>query len=223
MSLLIATPMYGGQCHTQHFKSCMALKEDLLRAGVEHDWLVLTNESLITRARNVCAREFLRTDYAKMIFIDADIEFNANDVALLWNLQESVACGAYRMKTPGAPLCVWRDGKLVEFESDDPVETDYAGTGFMMVDRSVFEQMKAHVPEYREGCGDARVMDDSEEEGPSRLFAEYRTTWGFFQDVIADGIHLSEDYFFCRTWRQMGGSIWMHPGCKLTHWGQCGY
>jgi hypothetical protein len=34
------------------------------------------------------------------------------------------------------------------------------------------------------------------------------------------GRYLSEDYAFCRRWRDMGGKIWVDLDCKLVHLGQ---
>lgn len=205
MSLLIATPMFGMQCHSKYFESCIELKEDLTNAGMEHDWLITTNESLITRARNTSVATFRGTGYQKLLFVDGDIEFSSEDVALLWNLNVPVACGAYRIKQPDSPLGIWRDGKLEPLESEAPVAVDYAGTGFMMIDRSVFDQLEKAHPEWR--------------------YEEGMVGWSvaFFQDVIEDGIHLSEDYFFCKRWREHGGDVIVHPGCELTHWGQVGF
>src|SRR5262249_21777665 len=46
--------------------------------------------------------------------------------------------------------------------------------------------------------------------------------WRFF-DCMVDpdsGRYLSEDYAFCRRWRDMGGKVWVDLNCKLTHMGQ---
>ena len=34
-----------------------------------------------------------------------------------------------------------------------------------------------------------------------------------------DNRYLSEDYFFCRLWQQLGGKIWLEPSIKLNHIG----
>lgn len=191
-----------------HFKSCMALKDAFHEAGFEHDWLITTNESLITRARDTSAAAFLDTDFQKMLFIDGDIEFKPEDVAMLWNLDAPVAVGAYRLKHPGSKLLAWISGELKEASDyNEPTPVDFAGTGFMMIDRQVLEDMKAHVPEYLEGRG----ADNK---------AARRKCWGFFQDPIMEDTHLSEDYFFCLTYREkMGGEVLWHPHISLKHWG----
>jgi hypothetical protein len=46
--------------------------------------------------------------------------------------------------------------------------------------------------------------------------------WRFF-DCMTDpdsGRYLSEDYAFCRRWRDIGGKVFVDPQCKLAHLGQ---
>lgn len=210
MSILICTPMYGGQCTSAYFQSAMNLKEDLLQAGLDHDWLIGRNESLITRARNALAATFLETNYKKLLFIDADIEFTADDVARLWNMDADVAVGIYAMKKPEeAWYAVWVAGKLVkdlDMFGDEPVEVDYAGTGFMLIDRSVFEKMEA--PEYQATKPDGSGM---------------RTEKAFFDTGVVSDVYLSEDYWFCQKWKEQGGKILAHPQVRLKHWGSYAY
>ena len=55
-----------------------------------------------------------------------------------------------------------------------------------------------------------------------RSFAEAHLHWLFF-DCMVDpdsGRYLSEDYAFCRRWRDIGGKIWVDLQCKLLHLGQ---
>ena len=37
------------------------------------------------------------------------------------------------------------------------------------------------------------------------------------------GIYLSEDYAFCRRWRDLGGEIWLDAQGSLTHSGSCDF
>lgn len=82
------------------------------------------------------------------------------------------------------------------------------GTGFMMIQRRVFEKIKAAHPEIMYiknggepdtmGCYfDAKVDPD---EWPYKRF-------------------LTEDYDFCRTVRKLGMKIWLAPWMKLSHYG----
>lgn len=186
-------------------KSCIELKEALTEIGLEHDWLLGWNESLVTRARNEMTASFLATDYRYMMWLDADIEFAPEDVAALWNLQVDVAVGVCPMKKPDQCwYAAWKDGALVKDldRLDGPIEVDYAGTGFMLIGRACIEKMAAVSESY---------------EGPNgRVPCLYNTP------VHNDGFE-SEDYHFCRRWREQGGKIVMDPSVRLTHWGAYPY
>jgi len=203
-SILFATPCYGGMVTAQHFQSCMNLKEELTRIGLAHDWLIGWNESLITRARNEMTATFLKTQHSHMMWLDADIEFEPDDVAKLWNLGTDIAVGLYSMKRPDFPLSAWRNGKLVKLEEcpSEPFEVEYAGTGFYMIRRNVIEEMSKTSEWY---------------EGPyGRVPALYMTP------VYEDGFE-SEDYNFSRRARAAGFKIIADPSIRLGHWGQSRY
>lgn len=207
MSILFCTPCYGSQVTEPYFQSCLALQHSMMAGQFYYSFFTLGNDSLVTRARNVCVASFMETDFERMMFIDADIEFTPEDVGILLQMDMPVCVGVYRMKKPGSKYAAWRDGELVDDldQFDRPITVDYAGTGFMMIKREVFEEIRLAHPEwvYEEGqVGDC---------------------FGYFQDPIIDGFHCSEDYFFCKTWRDLGHEVWMHPKVRLVHHGLFGY
>lgn len=204
-SILFCTPCYGGMITAQHFQSCMNLKEELTRAGIAHDWLIGWNESLVTRARNEMTASFLATDHSHMMWLDADIEFEPEHVAAIWNMQADIGVGVYAMKKRDKQwFAAWKDGALVKDldQFDGPIEVDYAGTGFMMIKRDVINALAATSESY---------------EGPNgRVPALYMTP------IHNDGFE-SEDYHFCRKAREAGFTIVMDPSVRLGHYGQYRY
>ena len=86
--LFVATPMYGGQCHGMYTRSTNDLSALCMHYGIEVKFYYLFNESLITRARNYCCDEFMRSDSTHMIFIDSDIGFDARDVLSMMALMD---------------------------------------------------------------------------------------------------------------------------------------
>lgn len=207
MSLLIATPGYGGQVTTPWVTSALALQEEAILRGFDLGWLVTAGESLVTRARNTSVATFLtQTDYERLMFVDADIEFQPEDVFRLWDMNQDVAVAAYAMKRPDKPLSAWVHGSMVELDDlEGPTLVDYAGTGFMMINRGVFERMRDAWPEIEHTEG---------------LVGQ---CWQFFDIGIVDGVSLSEDYWFCHRWRELGGNVVLDPSIRLTHWGRFGY
>jgi len=74
--LFVAAPMYGGQCAGMFARSIADLSALCTHYGIQVRFYFLFNESLITRARNYCADEFMRSGDTHMMFIDSDIGFN---------------------------------------------------------------------------------------------------------------------------------------------------
>lgn len=174
--LFVAVPMYGGQCAGMFTRSIADLATLCTHYGIQVRFYFLFNESLITRARNYCADEFMRSGDTHLMFIDSDIGFNAQDVVALLALQGEdspfdVLAGPYPKK------CIsWEKIKLAvdkgaadedpnnleKFVGDyvfnpangqtsiplgQPVEVLEAGTGFMMIRRETFEKFQETYPQ----------------------------------------------------------------------------
>ncbi len=186
-----------------HFKSCILLTYALDQAQLPNDWLITWNESLITRARNEMTATFLKTDWSHMFWIDADIEFTPDDVAKVWNMNADIGVGCYAMKKPDKQYyAAWKDGELVkdlDQYGEEPVEVDYAGTGFMAIKREVIERLVEAAEHYQGQNG--------------KVAALYMTP------IHNNGFE-SEDYNFCRRAKEAGFRVMMHPQVRLKHWGQ---
>lgn len=85
--IFVATPMYGGMSNGMYTRSLCDLTALCVKYGIELRSYFLFNESLITRARNYCVDEFLRSDSDHLLFIDSDIGFNPQDVIAMMALQ----------------------------------------------------------------------------------------------------------------------------------------
>src|SRR5262245_56025219 len=103
MKLFVATPMYGGQCHGMYARSMADLAVICAKHDIKNKFYYHFNESLITRARNYCVDEFLRSGCTHLMFIDSDIGFDSKDVVTLMALQNGgsdydVIAGPYPKK-----------------------------------------------------------------------------------------------------------------------------
>lgn len=238
--LFVATPMYGGQCTGIYTQSMQNLAIACAQWGVEMRVYYLFNESLITRARNYCVDEFLRSGSTHLMFIDSDIGFDADSVLTLLALQGDetpydVLAGPYPKKTiswekikqavdKGAADEDPRNlenyvGDFVfnltpgiqEFRIDQPVEVMETGTGFMMIRRKSFEIFKNAYPEYAYLPDHVRTAE----------FDGSREIHAYFDCIIEEETkrYLSEDYMFCHLLRKAGGKIWLCPWLPLKHMG----
>lgn len=115
--VMIATPMYGGQCAGGYAKSLAMLSSEFTKYNLQFQFYFLFNESLITRARNYCCDEFLRSDCTHLMFIDSDIVFSPRDILalqylMITNEDYDVIGGPYPKKSlPGNAIIDTEDGK----------------------------------------------------------------------------------------------------------------
>jgi hypothetical protein len=230
--LFVATPMYGGLC-TGMYSSAVAQSIGVMQAnriGMLYSFMM--NESLITRARNSLAYDFLQSEATHLMFIDADIGFNPNFIPPMIKADKDIICGLYPKKEinwmtveeavkngvppqeleryTGAFVVNLVDNKQVTTNINTPIEIDNGGTGFMLIKRKVFEGLIGKVPTY---TNDMYHAVDAVR--TPKIINE------FFATSIDEESNrlLSEDYHFCKIARKAGFKVWAAPWCTLTHTG----
>ena len=231
-SVMIATPMYGGMCTGRFMIGVLQTVLKLQSLGIQVYFSEKSNESLITRARNELAHNFLEQDLDYLMFIDADIGFDADAVYTLLKANKDIACGIYPKKEidwnaveravakgettnlkdySGAFVlnAVNEKGGMVPVDETGCVEVRHGGTGFMLINKNVFHKLADKVPSYR-----ISTIKDANDNYVTPEIKE------FFSTSIDDsGCLLSEDYHFCEIWRKNGGKIYINPFIKLEHIG----
>lgn len=231
-SILIATPMYGGMCTGTYANAMMRVPMVLSQANMLMYYLHMMNESLITRARNKCADEFLKTDATHLMFIDADIGFNPEDIPKMVDKDVDILCGLYPKKeinwpriasavnngVPPDQLANFGGAVVVNLIKNETthvphgelLEINNGGTGFMLIKREVFEALADKVPSY---TNDMYVSTDVVDK--PEMIKE------FFDTSIDEETNrlLSEDYHFCKLARKHGFKIYADPQIELNHTG----
>jgi len=239
--LFVATPCYAGNCLGLYTKALLDLQIICIQHGIECKFSFIFNESLITRARNYLVDEFLRSDSTHLLFIDADINFNPQDVLALLALDRDIIGGPYSKKSinwtnifnaikqninnPEFKISDLEQitGDFVfnpvpgtsSFKINEPVEVMEIGTGYMLIKREVFDTYKEKFPElsYRPDHVGQANFDGS------------RYIHAYFDTIIDPETHryLSEDYMFCQNARKIGFKIWLCPWMVTTHVGTYGF
>jgi len=242
-SIMLAAPMYGGQCSGLFARSIANLTATCQNHGIPLSFYFLFNESLITRARNYCVDEFLRSECTHLMFIDSDIGFDANDVLALLAMSISndgdneydVLCGPYPKKT-----IAWE--KIVQavnagFAKDNPNELENFVGDYVFNPKKETESIKIGEPcEVREGGTGFMMIRRN-------TFAKYKEAFpklsykpdhvrtehfdgtteimAYFDCIIDPETkrYLSEDYMFCYNVQKIGLKVWMCPWMHLKHVG----
>lgn len=232
--IFIATPMFGGQCYGTYLQGIIGLQSICAQLGWQTTTSMMFNESLIQRARNALAHNFLKSDCTHLLFIDADIRFIPQEVPRMFEVDREVIAGIYPKKEidwnsvhaaalRGIPADQLKNHtgsfviNLVDYAGSatvpmmEPLEVWNAGTGFMLIKREALEKMKSVVAKYR---SDVLDLSGSIQHG--------EWVHEFFACSI-EPVHerlLSEDYHFCHVWRtKCEGKIWAAPWVTLAHSG----
>lgn len=186
-------------------------------------FLMLGDDALITRARRELVARFMAVpDATHLLFIDADIGFEPDQVFRLIDFGAEVAAAVYPLKKiqwdrvrelaaagtkrlESAALSYVFQLKTPPVIRDNFVQANYAGTGFLLVRRQAWDAMARHYPELN--CGSEGFH------------------YGFFECLVEGekGGFLPEDYSFCRRWTGMGGEIWADLRSRLDHVGSTLY
>jgi glycosyltransferase involved in cell wall biosynthesis len=242
--LFVATPMYGGQCNGMYTRSMCDLTAMCLKYGIEMKSYFLFNESLITRARNYCVDEFLRSGFTHLLFIDSDIGFNPQDVLALLAMQTDesnydIIGGAYPKK------CItWEKIKAavdrgMADENPNALEDFVGDFVFNPVMPEGNESMSIRLDEPAEvleiGTGfmmiRRKTFETYAKQFPNIQYrpdhvrtAEFdgsREIGMYFQAEIdpASKRYLSEDYLFCQNSRKANMKVWICPWMHLQHAG----
>jgi len=243
--LFVATPMYGGQCGGMYTRSICDLTALCVKYGIEVRSYFLFNESLITRARNYCVDEFLRSDAEHMLFIDSDIGFNPQDVIAMMALQTpeseyDVMAGPYPKKcitwekikqAVDAGVADEDPNRLEDFVGDfvfnPAVDENDPLTKSIRLDEpaQVLETGTGFMMIRRSTFDKYKAAYPQYSYKPDHIRTEAfdgsREIHAYFDCIIDPKTkrYLSEDYMFCQNVRNMGSKVWMCPWMHLQHTG----
>lgn len=215
-SVMICTPAYAG-VSTQYTASALATQEYLSGIGIRCTFKWLGGSSVVHAARNSLVNsKFLPSDFTDLLFIDADMSWDAFDVVRLLASDRLLVGGIGRRK-------IERDeqdqtGWCISFtpEMAQNIRRDHAGmvecaaigTGFMLINRAVFNLMIKERP-------DLKRRADMNGGAYFKFFSGADTKDPETGEIDEE----SEDFAFCRMFRELGGEVWMDPHIKLGHYG----
>jgi hypothetical protein len=193
--------------------------------------LMQGGDALITRARQNLVAHFLGNPAAThLLFIDADIAFEPQQVFRLLRFNVEIAAAVYPTKRIDWPRVQAQAGEgrqnlessalsyVLEFDDPGRIEerdgfarARYAGTGFLMIRRDALLRLIEAYP-------DLRYTREHQQQDP---LANSPWRYALFDCLIdpPGGTYLSEDYSFCKRWRDIGGAIWVDLHSRLTHIG----
>lgn len=245
LKIIIGTPCYAGNLNIGYFQSTIELTKAFTALNIPFEIMTIGNESLIPRARNGIVSKFMAdNDATHLMFIDADITYQWQSIIKLVLLDKDLSGGCYpkkminwdkvkhNLKTEpeiddGLLMAksvdyvfnpIYRqekmaDGrmKLTSTVSNNMIKVKDIGTGFMMIKKNVIEILmyKYEELQYKNNVAGYQTKDNDE---------YFFTLFDTEIDPVSK-VYLSEDYLFCKRWRETGGECWMDLSCCLNHTG----
>ena len=236
--VLIATPTAGGVVKafyaTTLLKTVIAVKD----AGWGVDF-VTVDSSYISRARNYFVHLLLRQPhFTHLVMIDSDMSFEGHVICRLLRCDKPVVAAAYSQRSMNmvAFAQAAHDSELalveltalaLEYNLQPELEAgarqlklidgmclvNHIALGCAVIRRDAFESLIA--------AGMVRLRPDRflEKSGLGGPFYDF-----FTEITLEDGDSLSEDYSFCKRWRNIpGNEIWAVVDEPIGHVGDMVY
>lgn len=202
--LFIAIPCYDGKVHVKLAYALAQLTPKALQFGVSVQLGHVAGCSIITMARNMLVDQFLKSDCTDLLFIDADVLADTDDILrlLAQSAGKDITAGAYprRRKDRMFFMDIYHNeqGDL-EFDGS-LLRIKRVGTGFMLIARHVVEDLAQRAQKYLGQDGVGQVAN-------------------VFEFRVLDGLFVGEDYAFCDTATSLGYKVWLDVDISLPHVG----
>lgn len=206
--VFIALPTYDYKVGVKLAISLACFSRAAMDYGVDVQCAYIAGCSIVTKARNMLAKQFLESNCTHMMFIDSDIAFDPTAIfrLLAWagDPKKGIVAGVPTSRTPPIDYLITLDldGNQATMNTDGLVKARRVTTAFMMIRRDVFEKLQEMHPEWE--------YDDVKQEKKYHSFFDFKST---------PGGYMGEDFLFCDRVREAGFEIWADPAIKLEHMG----
>lgn len=199
--IMVATPTYTGDTVCEHTQAIQLATMHCLTKGVVLDVVHAPGFSLVQYARNWLTAEFLsRPECTHLLWVDADIGFEANAIMKLVDRNLDAVGGVYTTKHPTKPI--------YPYESIGPVidglqEVRKLPGGFLLLSRRAVESVVAMCE-----------WHDIEHNGETR-----RSPHVF--DLVLNGKQLlGEDFVFTQRLLNAGFKVFVETNITFVHIGR---
>ena len=207
-SIFIATPCLDGNVNAHYAGALVRTMTLLNQRGIRCEIQFEIGNSLIADARNKLVAKFLASTATDLVFIDADISWQPEDLARLVAHPQPVVAGVYQRKSRAKVDFTVKFGPTIAMDASRLMEAERVGTGFLRLRRDCLQAMVAANPGLK--------LKNPTQPGDPNFYALFDTT-------IVDGQFIGEDFSFCDRWRALGGKVFIDPSIALAHHGAAVY
>lgn len=222
VGVMIATPFHDGQNCVGYTLGLADTTAFLMGSQIHHEMARVIGSSLIPHARNSLVDMFLKSRCEKIIMIDSDQGFDRRAVAALLQSPRKIVAGItphkrfpmnfnfeplpkhnkYFQSLTNKSMEEFKVYAQKEADAQGLIEVNRIGTGFVMMDRRVFEVLAEYVGEYE-------PFDDK----PNVKHKEYFVMGGF------NSRYRGEDWYFCEMAKKAGLQVYINANAIVSHQG----
>ncbi|HWC31047.1 MAG TPA: glycosyltransferase [Dehalococcoidia bacterium] len=218
MKVIIATPFYELKGFSPYIDSLAATLRLLTAVGINWNFMQLSGDSYVHRARNTICDAFLRDPEATdLFFVDSDMSWNPEAFVKMCMLPDEVVGAAYPVKNnwenwTSVPRQHIEDGKAhlrgrPLGDGTALVEAQVLAGGFLRIKRSALEKFRDAYPDLW------YIEPSTDKERPDHRFT------AFFGAESVNHQFYGEDHMFSLRLRNMGIPMFIYPNVDITHWG----
>jgi predicted O-methyltransferase YrrM len=199
---MLATVAYDSPDAAYVF-SVQRSRQALSDVGIPTEYLLLSGNCHVDDARNHVVQEFLLTDCASLVFLDADVSWEPSALIDLCRHNADVVGGVYPFRRDDAEsrlnMPVRMLPGVVEPDERGLIEVEGLPAGFMRISRHALATLVQHAPKYW-NRNDRR----------SQMSV-------LFERTLSNGMRWGGDLAFCAKWRAMGGKVYAAFEMRLGH------
>lgn len=156
-------------------------------AGHSTRYFLLEGNCHVDDARNTIIARFLATDCTDLVFIDADVSWEPEQLVELLSYQDvDIVGGVYPYRRPDKVLEVPARFKAGATPVGGLMEMSGIPTGFMRIRRHVIEEMAKYAPTYLHSGMQIPIL---------------------FERTLENDVRWGGDLNFCNRWRARGGKV----------------
>lgn len=204
--VFLATPVYGG-LSAGYVEALFASQRALISAGIPSELAIFAGNCHVDDSRNQLVRDFLETECTDLLFLDADVRWDADALVRLCQHDRDVVGGCYPMRSDDEhyPLAhIGGHGADINSASDGLIEVAHTATGFLRIRRVVLERL-----------AEEAISHSLSNDKPGQLAVPI-----IFERTVSENVRRGGDITFCHKWRDMGGSVWIDPEMWFEHFGE---
>jgi hypothetical protein len=215
IKMMIASAFYEVKAYSPYIVSLIISIKFLDKLGIEWDYVEVSGDSYVDRAKNSLMDQFLKSDCTHLFMVDSDMSW---EVVGFGRMVKDALAGfelvgaAYPCKNNWEffgciPVADEKTGYVMGKELGDLRVLEMWGIpgGFILYSKEAIERARPNLKTYKEYGRDGTVLKEVLE--------------CFKCNIEADGSRIGEDIYFQQRYKEAGGIVWLEPDVTIKHIG----